>query len=282
MVHRMLTIKDALLRAGALEATSLSARIDTEILLAFALQKPRTFLYTWPEQILLRNEAEAFSEYMQRRSSGEPVAYITGRRAFWNFDLQVNPHVLIPRPETEILVELALSYLGENDSVADLGTGSGAIALALASERPACQLVAVDSCAAALQLAKANAVELGLHNIEFRSGNWCAGLPAQKFHMIVSNPPYIDADDPHLQTGDLRFEPATALVAANNGLADIATISQQAKNYLYDDGLLLVEHGYNQATAVREILQRNKYSDIKSCQDLAGHERVTMASFRAA
>lgn len=278
----MLTVKQALLRADELEVCSPSARLDTEILLAFALQKPRTFLYTWPEQELLPEEAEVFAQSMQRRLLGEPVAYIAGRRAFWNFDLRVNPNVLIPRPETELLVELALSFLGERDSVADLGTGSGAIALALASERPACQVIAVDRSAEALAVSRTNAFELGLHNIEFRSGDWCAGLPPQKFHMIVSNPPYIDAEDPHLQSGDLRFEPTSALIAGDHGLADIETICRQAKDYLYTNGVLLLEHGYNQAAAVREILQNNQYSDIKSCQDIAGHLRVTMASFSGA
>ena len=303
-----LTIKQALTRSAVLEQISSTARLDTEILLAFALGKQRTWLYTWPEHQLSTAQQQQFETCLQRRRTGEPVAYITGRRAFWTFDLQVNPHVLIPRPETELLVELALSYLDDGlaaaacdrdsggdgvadlvtdlvadwvaDWVADLGTGSGAIALALASERPHARIVAVDCSETALQVARANALESGLNNIDFRLGSWCAALPAEQFSMIVSNPPYIDSTDPHLSQGDLRFEPASALIAADHGLADIDIICQQARRFLKPGGMLMLEHGYNQAPAVRKLLQSYHYSEIKSCQDLAGHERVTLAGFR--
>jgi release factor glutamine methyltransferase len=292
-----MTVKAALMRSVDLEQASDTGRLDTEILLAFVLGKQRTWLYTWPDEPLSRVQQQQFEACLQRRRHGEPVAYITGRRAFWTFDLQVNPQVLIPRPETELLVELALSYLADEkptadlnsdldvegcaDSVADLGTGSGAIALALASERPHVRVVAIDRSEGALEVARANALEYGLNNIDFRAGSWCAALPARKFTMIVSNPPYIDRADPHLMQGDLRFEPASALIAADQGLADIETICQQASQFLKQGGILMLEHGYNQADAVRALLQRYHYGEIKSCQDLAGHERVTLASFRS-
>ncbi len=292
-----LTIKQALTRSAVLDQISDTARLDTEILLAYALGRQRTWLYTWPDQQLSTAQQLQFEACLQRRRAGEPVAYITGRRAFWTFDLQVNPHVLIPRPETELLVELALSYLGNAEAdaelaahgaaawapdwIADLGTGSGAIALALASERPHARVVAVDRSEPALEVARANALESGLNNIDFKAGSWCEALPAQKFTLIVSNPPYIDSSDPHLMQGDLRFEPASALVSADQGLADIEVICQQARLFLKPGGILMLEHGYNQADAVRALLQRYHYSEIKSCQDLAGHERVTLASFRS-
>jgi release factor glutamine methyltransferase len=282
-----LTVKEALNCSALLAESSETARIDTEVLLAFSVSRPRTWLFTWPDHQLSPVQQQQFEDCMRRRLAGEPVAYITGRRGFWTFDLQVNPHVLIPRPETEVLVELALTYLRRDaediacatEWIADLGTGSGAIALALASERPDARVVAVDLSTSALEVARANAREAGLGNIAFISGNWCDALPAQSFTLIVSNPPYVDRADPHLLRGDLRFEPLGALVADDQGMADIKTICQQARLFLKPGGMLMLEHGYNQAAAVRSVLEHYHYRGIKSCYDLAGHERVTLGSF---
>ncbi len=277
----MTSIRHALQRSGELKPGSDSARLDTELLLASALGKPRTYLYTWPEQDLDPEQLARFDDFMRRRLAGEPVAYITGQRAFWSFDLMVSPAVLVPRPETELLVEVALQHLEDHDlqaqplRIADLGTGSGAIALALATERPQAQLVAVDRSQQALDVARANATRLGLERIEFRRGDWCQALPEGLFDMIVSNPPYIEAGDPHLQQGDLRFEPTEALLAAEQGLADIIRICEQARRHLREGGMLLLEHGFEQAGQVRRILQDCQYQEVSTWRDLAGHERVS-------
>ncbi|NQV70751.1 MAG: peptide chain release factor N(5)-glutamine methyltransferase [Pseudohongiella sp.] len=296
----MLTIKQALEEAGQLQAVSESWQLDAELLLADALQSSREHLFTWPLQELQQQPLNVFRSHCQRRLQGEPIAYILGSRAFWDFELQVNHHVLIPRPETELLVESAIALLRSDQfqvrqfqdresqdhqspalQILDLGTGSGAIALALAREDQNWQLTAVDISAEALQLARKNADALKLSNIEFRQASWCDGLPANEYDMIVANPPYIAADDEHLREGDIRFEPLMALVAEENGLADIRQIVRQSRDFLKKDSWLLIEHGYNQQDEVAAILRAAAYSNIECRKDLAGIARMSAGQFLA-
>lgn len=272
------SIAQLLARATELENLSDSARLDTELLLADALQQSRTYLYTWPERLLTAEQQVLFEAKFARRLEGEPVAYILGYQDFWSLRLQVSPATLIPRPETELLVEQALSLLDEGRArVADLGTGTGAIALALATERPSWQLVAVDLQPAAVTLAETNRRQLGLPNVEVMAGSWCQTLAEDDFDLIVSNPPYIDPEDHHLDEGDVRYEPRSALVSEQSGLADIQAIAEQAQRCLKPGGWLLFEHGYEQGAAVRALLQQQGYKDIQTLQDLAGLDRVTQA-----
>jgi release factor glutamine methyltransferase len=275
-------IQQASSHASSLLIQSESPILDAEILLAHVLGKSREFLITWPETDLSESEQQAFINLLEQRVLGHPIAYLIGSRAFWKFDLVVSPDVLIPRPETELLVELILEQLDTNKHLlADLGTGSGALALALASERENWQIVATDSSAAALSIAKHNALNLKLSNIDFRQGSWIEALKGDKnnelFDAIVSNPPYIDESDEHLGQGDVRFEPVQALVANDEGLSDIKLIATQAHDRLKPGAILLMEHGYQQGEAVRQLLKQSKYSDIQTYKDLAGLERATMA-----
>ena len=275
-------IQQALSHASSLSIQSESPILDAELLLAHVLGKSREFLITWPETDLSESEQQAFINLLEQRVLGHPIAYLIGSRAFWNFDLVVSPDVLIPRPETELLVELILERLDTNKHLlADLGTGSGALALAIASERENWQIVATDSSAAALSIAKHNALNLKLSNIDFRQGSWIEALKGgknnERFDAIVSNPPYIDKNDEHLGQGDVRFEPLQALVANDAGLADIKLIATQAHDRLKPGAILLMEHGYQQGEAVRQILKQSKYSDIQTYKDLAGLERATFA-----
>ena len=279
------SIRQALHEATATLVASDSARLDAELLLACVLGVDRSFLFSRPEASLSDEQSRAFAVLVARRAAGEPVAYLVGSRGFWTLDLKVNPAVLIPRPETELLVELALD-LGQSISdrraarpvtVADLGTGSGAIALALASERKHWQLYATDRSEQALQVARDNAGHLRLNHVRFAQGDWCEALPAGvRFDMIISNPPYIAEGDPHLGQGDLRFEPRSALVADERGLADLATLCRQSRSWLDDGGYLLLEHGHAQGQEVRALLVSQGFEGVRSERDLAGHERVTM------
>jgi release factor glutamine methyltransferase len=273
------TIRDLLLLARTL-VDSDSAALDTEILLAHCLQKNRAYLYTWPERDVAAKVATEFRALLERRAAGEPIAYITGQREFWSLPLAVNPSTLIPRPDTERLVEVAQERVREfvgdqRASVLDLGTGSGAIALALASENPGWSLCGVDIEPAAVALAIGNARALAIDNARFLQSDWFEALPAQRFDAIVSNPPYIDAADPHLREGDVRFEPRRALVADRNGLAAIERIIGGAPFFLRDDGWLLFEHGYRQADAVRTLLSQAGFSEVRTWRDWAGNDRVS-------
>ena len=254
------------------------AAAEAAILLAHVLARPRSWLLAWPEHEPTTDECARFAALVEARARGEPVAYLIGRRGFWTFELEVTPAVLIPRPETERLVELALARLpAERQArVADLGTGSGAIALALASERPRAQVVASDASSAALELARRNARRLGLERVAFVEGDWCAALGARMFDLIASNPPYIAAADPHLARGDLRFEPAAALASGADGLDALRSIVAQARFHLGEGGWLLLEHGHDQGAAVRSLLAAG-YREIGTERDHAGHERVTFA-----
>lgn len=254
-----------------------SARLDAELLLAAALGKPRSFLRTWPERVVDREVRERFEGWLARRRAGEPVAYILGRQGFWSLDLEVAPHTLIPRPDTELLVETALQLLPASPArVLDLGTGTGAIALALACERLSWQVSGVDRIPEAVALAERNRERLRLANVGFRQSHWFSALEGERFALIVGNPPYIPGSDPHLQQGDVRFEPKSALVAGADGLDDIRLIVAQAPRFLEPGGWLLLEHGYDQAAAVRDLLLGNGFSEVESRRDLGGHERISL------
>ncbi len=254
-----------------------SAALDADCLLCAVLSCTRTYLRTWPEQELTPEQVEQAEQLAVRREQGEPVAYILGVREFWSLPLQVSPATLIPRPDTEALVEWALTLLsdkGQGQKALDLGTGTGAIALALKSEMPALSMWALEREPAALDLARRNAARLGFQ-VNFLASNWFAALNERNFQLIVSNPPYIDVADPHLSQGDVRFEPHTALVAEENGLADIRQIIEQAPDYLAPGGWLLLEHGWQQAEAVRELLLARGFHAVITRQDLGGQERVS-------
>ncbi|WP_266168500.1 peptide chain release factor N(5)-glutamine methyltransferase [Dyella subtropica] len=255
----------------------LGERVDAEALLLHVLEKPRSWLIAHDTDSLDADIVASFEALVARRAAGEPVAYITGHRGFWSLDLHVTPATLIPRPETELLVELALQHLpvGQRLKVADLGTGSGAIALAIAHERPQAQVSAVDVSTEALQVARGNAHRLGIGNVRFLEGNWMTPLSGERFAVIVSNPPYIEAGDPHLARGDLRFEPAGALASGDDGLDAIRHIVSTAPGYLEPGGWLLMEHGWDQGPAVRALLITAGYLDASTAQDLEGRDRVS-------
>lgn len=279
-----MTIAEAM-RLAELLTESDSAALDTALLLTEVLQVPRAYLYTWPERSLTSEQELAFRALLARRKAGEPVAYLLRRREFWSLSLQVNQSTLIPRPDTEILVSRALELIhgwapGEHLSLLDLGTGTGAIALAIASECNHCDVLAVDSAPEAVALAEANRQPLGLENVRVQISDWFSQVSG-RFHLIVSNPPYIDDADPHLSQGDVRFEPRSALVAADNGLADIKTIVARSPDYLHSGGYLLLEHGSDQGPAVRQLLSQRGFSSVSSQRDLAGHERVTGGRYHA-
>jgi release factor glutamine methyltransferase len=271
-----MTIIASLLRAADLP-DSPTARLDAELLLAAALGKSRSYLHTWPEKVVSSEDALTFAGYLQRRRGGEPVAYILGQQGFWKLDLEVAPHTLIPRPDTELLVETALQLLPATPTqVLDLGTGSGAIALALASERPAWTVTAVDRVLEAVALAERNRQRLHLNNVTVLNSHWFSALQGHTYDLIISNPPYIADNDPHLVAGDVRFEPASALVAGRDGLDDLRHIIKQAPQHLNAAGWLLLEHGYDQAGAVRDLLLGEGFDNVHSRIDLGGHERITL------
>ncbi len=270
------------LAAAAQRLRGEEARLDAEVLLLHVLGKPRAWLYAHADDALPAAQQAAFDALVQRRVAGEPVAYLTGSRAFWSLDLDVSPATLIPRADTERLVELALERLppGQPRQVVDLGTGSGAIALAIARERPQAQVVATDASAAALAVARGNAARNRIANVEFVEGFWFAAVPGRRFDLIASNPPYIAAGDAHLEQGDLRFEPPGALASGVDGLDDIRVIVAAAGTHLRDGGWLLLEHGYDQGPAVRALLQAADFVGVATWQDLAGHDRVSGGQWR--
>ena len=255
-----------------------SAAIDAEILLAHVLGCSRAALATRPEQQLTRVQLQVLAALAERRLAGEPVAYLTGRREFWSLDLEVTPAVLVPRPETELLVELALQGLRSvvGPELLDLGTGSGAIALAIASERPDASVTAVDASVAALALAGRNATRLGIAHIRFLHGSWYEPLEARRFHAIVANPPYIADEDPDLAA--LAYEPREALAAGPRGLDALAVVCAGAKLHLHDRGALIVEHSAAQGSAVRTLCTGGGLSCVKTHRDLAGLERATQGT----
>lgn len=255
----------------------LGDRYEAELLLMHALDVDRAWLFAHATDALEADPVARFEILLERRRVGEPVAHIVGTRGFWDMNLVVTPDTLIPRPETELLVEQALQRLPLDAplDVADLGTGSGAIALALARERPRARVLATDMSAKALAVARENARRHGLARVGFVRGSWCAALSAGCFDMLVSNPPYIEAADSHLERGDLRFEPSTALASGADGLDAIREIVRDARRHLVDGGWLLMEHGWNQAVAVRRLLEQAGYLGVFTERDIEGRDRVS-------
>lgn len=269
-------VKQNLARTAELAASD-SARLDLEVLLCHVLRRGRAWLYTWPEYELSESEQRGFDALLARRARGEPVAHITGTREFWSLPLKVNASTLIPRPETELLVEVALEVCAQGSArVLDLGTGTGAIALALASERPAWRILAAEQSPQAAALAEENRRDLKLRNVRILVSDWFAQVPRQSFDLILSNPPYIDAADPHLGEGDVRFEPRSALVAERGGLADIEEIAAKSPQYLAVGGWLAIEHGWQQAAQVRALFAAAGLGEVASRRDYGGRERVTL------
>jgi len=274
---RQILAEDAARLAAALGLAAPDARLEVQYLLQHALDKPRAWLLAHAEESPESERQVRYSAMLERRLAGEPVAYILGEREFYGLMLKVTPATLIPRPETELLVEQALLRLPveQPGQVLDLGAGSGAVALAIAHARPRAEVVAVDASAEALAVARENAERLGLTNTVFLLGDWYAPLEGQQFDLIVSNPPYIASDDVHLAQGDLRFEPPTALASGADGLDDIRRIVAGAASHLRPGGWLLLEHGYDQASAVQALLNAAGMSEVHSIQDLAGIARVS-------
>ncbi|MFI8717124.1 peptide chain release factor N(5)-glutamine methyltransferase [Stenotrophomonas sp. NPDC077464] len=267
-----------LLAAAARVLPGPDGRHEAELLLLHVLGRDRSWLFAHATDPVDPVSGQAFADLLQRRLAGEPVAYLLGRRGFWTLDLAVTPDTLIPRPETERLVELALERLPEGIplQVADLGTGTGAIALALASERPRARVVATDMSPGALAVALGNARHHGLDNVQFRHGSWHAPLAGERFDLIASNPPYIASSDPHLARGDLRFEPATALASGRDGLDDIRQIIAGAAAHLVPGGWLLLEHGWDQGAAIRALLATAGFDQVDTAVDLEQRDRVSL------
>ena len=278
----MATIKQTLALAGRLDGLSDTARLDVAVLLAHALERDKTYLYTWPDRELTAAQQQVFESLLAQRQKGVPIAYLVGEKEFWSLPIKVSSDTLIPRPDTELLVQRGLELFASDSprTIADLGTGTGAIALALAHERSRWQVLGADISPQIVALAEQNRVAFQLMNLRFVVSDWCSALPKQAFDLILGNPPYIAADDPHLLCGDVRFEPKTALVSEEDGLHDIKCIATQAKDHLKLQGFLLLEHGCQQAQAVREILSAVGYSNMKTFQDLAGLDRATQCQWR--
>lgn len=277
-----MTFKQWLSEAAARLAGGESPRRDAEILLGHVTGRARTWIIAFDDTPLTDAERGALDALLMRRANGEPVAHLVGVREFWSLPLRVSPATLIPRPDTECLVEQALARLPQEPcDILDLGTGTGAIALALASERPDCRVTAVDYVADAAALAAGNAAALGIANVTVRQSNWFSALAGQSFAVIVSNPPYIDARDPHLALGDVRFEPKSALVADGEGLADLAHIIAESRRFLLAEGWLLVEHGWTQGASVRALFEAAGYRRIETCRDYGGNERLSLGQWHA-
>jgi release factor glutamine methyltransferase len=275
-----LSITQCLKLTEEITSVSDSARLDIELLLTYLLQKNRTWLFTWSDHLLTTEQTKQFRELLSRRKNGEPIAHIVGQREFWSLSFDVNNSTLIPRPDTELLVETVLElFSGDQPDTMrrclDLGTGTGAIALALANEKKSWNVLGVDQSSAAIELAEKNRQKFQLQNVTLIMSDWFSNIDKQQFDIIVSNPPYVDPQDPHLSQGDLRFEPLTALIADEKGLADIKHIIHHAKKYLTSAAWLILEHGYDQADAVQNLLIKNGYSSIQTRKDLGGNDRVT-------
>lgn len=267
-----------------LSTISDSPRLDAEILLAHSLDKNRSWLITWPEHIPQEAQLQLFQQLLQQRLQGHPIAHLSGEREFWSLSLQVTADTLIPRPDTELMVEQILAHYPTHHpaeapiQLLDLGTGSGAIALALAHERPSWQISASDQSEAALRVAQANAERLGV-SIEFIHSDWFSALQGRRFDVIASNPPYIPCADPHLSQGDVRFEPIGALAAGDDGLDAIRHICATAAGFLKPGGQLFIEHGYDQKAEIHDIFHKNHYHSIQQHHDLAGNPRLASGIF---
>lgn len=267
-----------------LAAVSDSALLDAEVLLCHCLHKNRSFIRAWPEHQLTDQQAAEFLALIAQRQQGVPVAYLTGEREFWSRSFKVNPDVLIPRPDSELLIELSLDLLPatQANKIIDLGTGSGILGITLAAERPRSKVIACDLSPTALCTAQDNAQQLQIDNVRFLASNWFSAITDRDFDLVISNPPYIDQHDPHLQQGDVRFEPDSALISAENGLQDIRLLADQARQHLKPGGYLLIEHGYDQQTAVQALFKRFNYQQITTHRDYAGNPRVTSGQWSPA
>ncbi|MCK3655836.1 protein-(glutamine-N5) methyltransferase, release factor-specific [Pasteurellaceae bacterium Macca] len=265
----------------------LNAKLDANVLLQRVTNRSKSAIFAFGETLLSEVELAQLDELLTRRLQGEPLAYILGEKEFWSLPLSVSPATLIPRPDTERLVELALDVVnqatdsGKSWHILDLGTGTGAIALALGNELgDRCRILGVDKQPQAVALAEHNRQKLGISHVRFCQSDWFSALQGERFDVIVSNPPYIDAQDENLSRGDVRFEPMSALVAENHGLGDLTTIIQQAPQFLHHGGVLLLEHGWQQACDVQAIFQQNQWDNIQTVKDYGGHDRVTMAQWK--
>jgi release factor glutamine methyltransferase len=270
-----ITIKQALLEGQQFITHSDTQALDAELILLHSLNAHRNLLFTDPEKVLTDEQEQTFRAYLQRRQLGEPVAYIIGEQGFWDLTLNVAPHTLIPRADTESLIDWVIEQGLQPKRILDLGTGTGAIALTLAKEFPQACVLGVDLIPQAVELANANKEKNLIPNVQFLQSSWFENVPDEPFDLIVSNPPYIDEMDEHLSKGDVRFEPASALIAKNQGLADLQHIAQASKPYLSAGGCLLMEHGWQQAQSVCEYLQTCGYKNTGSGKDLAGQWRFT-------
>ena len=272
----IMKIENILKQSQASLPDSETSHLDVEVLLSHILQKPREYLRAHSEAELTQLQSKAFEKLLAKRKTGAPIAYLVGHQEFWSLDFLVNESVLIPRPETELLVETVLARFpaDKNIQLLDLGTGSGAIAIAIAHEKSAWEILATDQSADSLNLAKENASRLNVNNVQFILSDWFSKVPEKKFDAIISNPPYVAEGDVHLLKGDVRFEPQDALVSGQDGLSDIRLIVSQARNYLTQYGMLAIEHGFDQASDVRDVFKASHYHEIKSVKDLSGVERV--------
>ena len=278
-----MNIQQALKQAALLLDTSSSAssdndsRLDAQILLKHVLQCNSAHIIAWPEKVLEEEQQERFLQLIKQRAQGIPVAHLTGSREFWSLEFDIDDSTLIPRPETETLVEFILASFGDrkNLHLLDLGTGTGAIAIAIAKEKPRWEIAGCDISAAAIKLARRNSEKHGISNIEFVESNWFDRLLNGRFDIIVSNPPYIADQDPHLHLGDVRFEPRSALVSGKTGMDDIEHLCQHAKQHLKDAGWLVIEHGYDQQKQVYDCFEANAFIEIETRRDLSGHIRMT-------
>ena len=274
----MATIANALHYGQTILVGSESPNIDTQVLLCYVLNCQTTYLHTWPDKKLTQKQHAQFTDLITERKQGQPVAYLIGQRGFWSLDLKVTADTLIPRPDTELLVSLALNKLKSTMTVADLGTGTGAIALSLAVENTNATIMAMDYSKPALDVARQNARNNHINNVFFWQGSWLNAIANNSLDMIISNPPYIEQNDPHLSQGDVRFEPLTALESGVDGLDDIRQIIQQEKTRLKTSGWLLLEHGYHQTEQIQQLFHDAEFVEITSHQDFGGNDRVTMAS----
>ena len=273
----MTTVAKLLQKAEQSINCSESARLDAEILFCDVMQFDRSRIYSHPEQIVPDDKLLLFQSLIEQRQQGRPIAHLTGKKEFWSLEFAINEDTLIPRPETELLVETALQMIPDDASfnILDLGTGSGAIAIAIASERPSCKIVATDINTNTLAMAMKNAETHQLGNIQFYLSDWYQNIPLQSFDLIVSNPPYIKQDDEHLSQGDVRYEPELALVSGADGMQAINMILEDANQYLASDAYLLIEHGYDQKQLVQEAFLKHDFKQLKTFQDLSGQDRMT-------
>ena len=259
-----------------------SADLDVEVLLSHVLEKNRSYLRTWPEKLLNKAQLSQFKQLLKQRQHGEPIAYIIGKREFWSRYFYVDSNVLIPRPDTETLIELCLQLIRHKPDarLIDLGTGSGIIAITLAAECPRLRVTAVDNSTAALKIAQRNAQLNHISDIRFLHSNWFDQVAEESFDFIVTNPPYIAPDDPHLNLGDVCFEPKCALISEQHGLQDIMQISKQSQRYLNNSGYLILEHGFDQKHSVHNILQEHHYQGIQCLHDLSNQPRISYAQWQ--